>query len=915
MAENPQNPAANQNDLVSLDAATQPPLETGAGASSQDSILNAAEMFQQQLEQMTAWKHQLAQQMEIMRRDGVKLLDRQKTLAAEKKALGDEKNQLTAEREQLKKLQEELDGESKRLGQRAGELESAQQQLAQLQAQREQAERELSARQKSLAEQEARHLSEDVRLKEGFEQLEKQRQQLAEAHRQIKEEREKIDGQSREVEARAHQLEQQNQSLSGREQEVNSGRKQIEQAQAALHARQEELAQQQSQLQAKLAEAQHAQQHLAEERQAVAKHRQEFNGKLEAFEREHAEQLETLAKQTKRLSERRAEVDATEGDLEKALGNRIHQATEGLKEELNRSKQAQQERLAQIEQKLQQAESAAKSAQAKESQFQQELAAAGTQLGKLKEELRAASGSLERVSAERSSLSQQLAQQIEAATQEAAKWQQAIEAARNEAGGGEKAIKDARSETAAVRKELQAAQIKMAQIQSAKEDLEFQLEVKKEDIGKQLEGATEELNKKLKERDAQVAEWKQKFESAQAAAAKAPAGKLSGKESEKVKALAGQLEMLEQQRNDLANQLFAAQDSLKRFQEESLLAKNSMEGKLISLEQKTAALEAERARWKSQAAKPAAGGKVSPEAAKQTQWQRERLLRQAKALRTFRQQIKETQTNVTTGRDELTQQREQLRARKENLEQVKRLLEKQEMVMARKLADHNAIKTVAAVGIFVIMVLGSVFVGVYHFIYPVYRSEAVVKLAPPPDLQGQDLTTWLGSQMEYVRSKETTFAAWKVLRSNEEHYAMHDVREEWLASLGKHLSMDADASTKTLSIRYTGPNPEGVSQVCNALATAYINPGLRDSKDENKTIGVGAQVLAKATPPLFPTEDSRMSFALSVVAITLFVSLVLVMIFRHFIARQLKEIDQMADAKDLEDIQSDLPEGVKPAIE
>jgi flagellar biosynthesis/type III secretory pathway M-ring protein FliF/YscJ len=55
-------------------------------------------------------------------------------------------------------------------------------------------------------------------------------------------------------------------------------------------------------------------------------------------------------------------------------------------------------------------------------------------------------------------------------------------------------------------------------------------------------------------------------------------------------------------------------------------------------------------------------------------------------------------------------------------------------------------------------------------------------------------------------------------------------------------------------------------------------------------------------------EDSRMSISLAVVAATLLVSLLLVMIFRHFIARQLNEIDQMADAQELEDVRADLPE-------
>ena len=139
--------------------------------------------------------------------------------------------------------------------------------------------------------------------------------------------------------------------------------------------------------------------------------------------------------------------------------------------------------------------------------------------------------------------------------------------------------------------------------------------------------------------------------------------------------------------------------------------------------------------------------------------------------------------------------------RKDNLEQVKRLLEKQEMVMARKLADHNALKTVAAVGIFLIMILGSTFIGIYKFANPTYRTEAVIQLAPPPAQQGvagNDLQAWMARQMEFMRTDDVTFAAWKVLRSPEGHYAMHDLREEWLASLTRNLVMQIDPTTKTL---------------------------------------------------------------------------------------------------------------------
>ncbi len=195
-AQSPAQPDA-PGDMISLDDSLESPLDSGPGASSQDSILNAAEIFNQQLEQMTAWKHQLAQQMDLMRRDGIKLLERQKNLAADKKKLIDDRLALTGEREAVQRLQSESDAESKRLASRAAEIEQAQNQLGELQSQREQAERELAARQKNLADQEARHLAEDLRLREGLEQCEQQRRQLSETRRTADQDRETLAQKSR----------------------------------------------------------------------------------------------------------------------------------------------------------------------------------------------------------------------------------------------------------------------------------------------------------------------------------------------------------------------------------------------------------------------------------------------------------------------------------------------------------------------------------------------------------------------------------------------------------------------------------------------------------------------------------------------------------------------------------------------
>ncbi len=537
-------------------------------------------------------------------------------------------------------------------------------------------------------------------------------------------------------------------------------------------------------------------------------------------------------------------------------------------------------------------------------------------MARLKDELKGASASLERVSAERSGLTHQLAEQVEAAKHEAAKWQQLIHDAHTQSNGNDQSLTQAGEQLAAAKKELQAAKEKAAALQTAKDELEFKLELGNDDHAKSLAAQKQELAGEIAKRDEQIQDLARKLEAAEKGGS-ASGVKLTGKESAKVKDLVKQMQMLEGQRNDLATQLFAAQDAHKKLEIEALHARSNFESKLQSLEQKSTDLEREKSAWQSQKSKSPipATPETLAQSQKQAAFHRHRLLRQARALRESRVHFTHIETAVTKTRDEVVQQRDQLRARRENLEQVKRLLEKQEMVMARKLADHNAFKTVAAVGIFVIMVLGSAFFGVTHFVRPLYQSEAVVQLAAPSDLQGTDLQNWLNNQVQYLHSNDVAVAAWKVLKSAENHYTLQDVREEWLASLQKNLTLSLDSRAKSITIHYAGLDPDGVADASNALARAYLQPDLRESSDGNKNTGQGAQLTQKATPPVYPIEDNRMMIWACVVAGALLLSVIFVLIFRHFISRQLKEIDQMADMKDLEDIKSEMPEAARPATE
>src|SRR5205823_1894166 len=110
--------------LINLEEATTAPPASGAGASGGaggDTVIHAAEMFQQQLDQMTAWKTQLSQQMEAMRGDAVKLMERQKFIAQEKARLAEERAGLTQERSQLQHSQSQLATESQALAKHTAE--------------------------------------------------------------------------------------------------------------------------------------------------------------------------------------------------------------------------------------------------------------------------------------------------------------------------------------------------------------------------------------------------------------------------------------------------------------------------------------------------------------------------------------------------------------------------------------------------------------------------------------------------------------------------------------------------------------------------------------------------------------------------------------------------------------------------
>lgn len=280
--------------------------------------------------------------------------------------------------------------------------------------------------------------------------------------------------------------------------------------------------------------------------------------------------------------------------------------------------------------------------------------------------------------------------------------------------------------------------------------------------------------------------------------------------------------------------------------------------------------------------------------------QRARLVRAATRLRIRAQQLVAQRDALAQQQEEANRHEQYLKLKGENLEQVKRLMEKQELIMARKLADHAAIKTVAAVGIFVIMILGITFAGVYWLISPVYRTEAVVQLtALNPQSPPERIAQALQSAMEQMQSQNVTYPAWVALRAG--NYNLQDNRQEWLEGLPAHLTLHVDSASRTLSLYYTGRSADGVAMVCNALAAAFVEatrvkaPNARP--DDPPTLATAA-VAARALPPIAPVEDRRMPLALSTTAVVLFASLLAVLTMRHIVRKQLRDIDQMAEASD-----------------
>ncbi len=99
-----------------------------------------------------------------MRRDGIKLLERQKSLAVEKKRLQDEREALTADRQQVEKLHLDVAEENQRLREKESQIEEARAALEKLDGERQKWERDLAVAQQATESLEQRRLQTESQL-------------------------------------------------------------------------------------------------------------------------------------------------------------------------------------------------------------------------------------------------------------------------------------------------------------------------------------------------------------------------------------------------------------------------------------------------------------------------------------------------------------------------------------------------------------------------------------------------------------------------------------------------------------------------------------------------------------------------------------------------------------------------------
>jgi hypothetical protein len=239
------------------------------------------------------------------------------------------------------------------------------------------------------------------------------------------------------------------------------------------------------------------------------------------------------------------------------------------------------------------------------------------------------------------------------------------------------------------------------------------------------------------------------------------------------------------------------------------------------------------------------------------------------------------------------------------IEQPEQVVEKQQPEARRSRA--RSIKTLATTLILMVLVVCSTFAGVYCFVSPVYRSEAVVQLEPPANLTSAEVPAWLIRRASDVKDDAKVLQeAWTRMRT--QGYSAYDSKEDWLAALRNEMEVTLTTKSKTVRLRMVGDRPEHIAMAVNAIASAYVdNAGRPQARNSPPGLAGTAAIVTRATPSAADMiTDHRKQVAVSLSLIVLLTGWLVALLFRRTVLKDLRAIDKMDDFYD-EDLGAERP--------
>ena len=189
------------------------------------------------------------------------------------------------------------------------------------------------------------------------------------------------------------------------------------------------------------------------------------------MEQELSGQLEALAKQTKRLTERRADLDQRTEELEKEYTQRLERETGTLRDELAAKERAYEKRIALVQQQLEQTQAGASDVQGREAALRSQLDAAGEKIAAGQKELTRLSAELEEVNRDRARRGNLLKEQVRRYEQDLAEWQRKLDATTAQ---GSQAAGAASTEVSTIKQALAEARAELEQTRGRLAEAEAQ---------------------------------------------------------------------------------------------------------------------------------------------------------------------------------------------------------------------------------------------------------------------------------------------------------------------------------------------------------------------------------------------------------------------------------------------------------